>query len=375
MAHSSAVAGCLRRSISLIGSGSGAPPAAHRRSRSTSSSKDAAVPCSPPRAKLPPPPSSSASETRGPRPSAGAGLPRIFYFSCVSFLAVLLYAFEWRSGSSLEGSASEDIGASLREASSFWGPTSANIDWCERNYVISKYFIAEFWNTLSNFGFCIIGLLSFALAYREGFEPRFLLAHLLMVTIGVGSGLFHMTLQFRYQMLDELPMFYVVVLYLYLLERPAAHAARRRAAAGLAVYAVAWTVAAIWLTGRHPIAFQLHFVGMAALIVLRVHSRLPAWDDAAGRAVLHRAIGSGLAGVACWACDRLCCERIHATLPVNPQLHACWHLLMALHLVHLNAFLVLELARADGTLVSIAHALPAFPYVRIAPAARAPSPC
>lgn len=31
----------------------------------------------------------------------------------------------------------------------YWGPPTATIDWCEDNYIHSFY-IAEFWNTVSN---------------------------------------------------------------------------------------------------------------------------------------------------------------------------------------------------------------------------------
>jgi dihydroceramidase len=31
----------------------------------------------------------------------------------------------------------------------YWGARTSTLDWCEENYIVS-YFIAEFWNTLTN---------------------------------------------------------------------------------------------------------------------------------------------------------------------------------------------------------------------------------
>ncbi len=43
-------------------------------------------------------------------------------------------------------------------------------------------------------------------SYRQNFETRFVVSYLALLVIGVGSWLFHMTLRYDAQLLDEIPM-------------------------------------------------------------------------------------------------------------------------------------------------------------------------
>ena len=47
----------------------------------------------------------------------------------------------------------------------YWGNTTSTIDFCERNYDTTQY-IAEFWNTLSSFIFCVTGIIGIIIVYR-----------------------------------------------------------------------------------------------------------------------------------------------------------------------------------------------------------------
>ncbi|CCH62657.1 hypothetical protein TBLA_0H03760 [Henningerozyma blattae CBS 6284] len=91
--------------------------------------------------------------------------------------------------------------------SGYWGPVTSTIDWCEENYVISP-FIAEWSNTLTNAMFLLTALYTTWTAYRDRLEKRFIYIGLGFALVGVGSWWFHMTLQYKYQLLDELPMWY-----------------------------------------------------------------------------------------------------------------------------------------------------------------------
>ncbi len=90
-------------------------------------------------------------------------------------------------------------------ASGFWGEVTSSVDWCERNYVVTPY-IAEFWNTISNILIFLGGVYGLYRARKSKLETRFYVLFFLIAVIGLGSALFHGTLQHNAQQLDETPM-------------------------------------------------------------------------------------------------------------------------------------------------------------------------
>ena len=68
------------------------------------------------------------------------------------------------------------------------------------------YYIAEFWNTVTNLSMIIPPLKGIYEVYRQKFESRFVLLYACLLVTGIGSWMFHMTLLFEMQLLDELPM-------------------------------------------------------------------------------------------------------------------------------------------------------------------------
>ncbi|OSD03320.1 aPHC-domain-containing protein [Trametes coccinea BRFM310] len=90
----------------------------------------------------------------------------------------------------------------------FWGPVTATLDWCEANYQFSRY-IAEAANTFSNV--YTIGLAVYGAFYavHAKLPPRYLVGWMGFALVGIGSFIFHATLLFEAQLMDELPMVYV----------------------------------------------------------------------------------------------------------------------------------------------------------------------
>ncbi|KAF4144984.1 Ceramidase [Phytophthora infestans] len=79
----------------------------------------------------------------------------------------------------------------------YWGPPTSTIDWCELNYEHSFY-IAEFWNTISNSLFVLLGLYGLYRSIKMGFEPRFHLQFIGVMVTGFGSAMLHGRLCMHY---------------------------------------------------------------------------------------------------------------------------------------------------------------------------------
>ncbi|RHY83864.1 hypothetical protein DYB37_003615 [Aphanomyces astaci] len=90
------------------------------------------------------------------------------------------------------------------DAVGFWSPATAAINWCEVDYE-SSYYVAEFWNTLTNAAYVAVGLCAIsrnrkAKQEAHGYSRR---AAVCCCLTGVFSGLFHATLWMSFQRLDE----------------------------------------------------------------------------------------------------------------------------------------------------------------------------
>ncbi|CAK9439874.1 uncharacterized protein LODBEIA_P39740 [Lodderomyces beijingensis] len=96
------------------------------------------------------------------------------------------------------------------QAVGYWGKPSSTIDWCELNYAVTPY-IAEAVNTVTNGAFMSLAVFAIFSAYSNKLELRFIVTAMGFLLVGIGSWLFHMTLRYEYQLLDELPMLYATI--------------------------------------------------------------------------------------------------------------------------------------------------------------------
>uniref|UniRef100_A0A672ND71 Alkaline ceramidase n=1 Tax=Sinocyclocheilus grahami TaxID=75366 RepID=A0A672ND71_SINGR len=96
----------------------------------------------------------------------------------------------------------------------YWGTPTSTLDWCEENYVVS-YYIAEFWNTVSNLIMILPPIYGAIQTCKDGLEVRYVWSFLGLAAVGIGSWSFHMTLQYEMQLLDELPMIYSCCVFFY----------------------------------------------------------------------------------------------------------------------------------------------------------------
>jgi len=96
---------------------------------------------------------------------------------------------------------------------------NSTIDWCEANYIVTPL-IAEFWNTVSGLAIILSGYLfkrnqlNHTLSNSKQAITRLKNVSTLLYFVGVGTMLFHGTLLYPFQLLDELPMIMVSLEYI-----------------------------------------------------------------------------------------------------------------------------------------------------------------
>jgi len=207
----------------------------------------------------------------------------------------------------------------------------ASVDWCEPNYVHSLY-VAEWYNTLSSIPIALLGLLALGWGLRGAIrkDPRFAFGGLIVAVVGLGSVAFHGTLLRLSQALDELPMIYSGLTFLYVVRwrRDGAASARRWWQVGLLAYAAAFTVAYFVLPQYFIFFIITYAVAVTAIVVQSARISWGAEADPLRQRLLTLAAGAYVGGVALlWVPE-------HILLPCDHwiqgfQLHAWFHLTSA----------------------------------------------
>jgi dihydroceramidase len=93
----------------------------------------------------------------------------------------------------------------------YWAPITSTLDWCEENYYATRY-SAEIVNTLTNLLFIYLAYRGITNCLQQSHERIFLLTFIGYLIVGSGSFLFHTTLKYPMQLVDELSMIYTTCL-------------------------------------------------------------------------------------------------------------------------------------------------------------------
>lgn len=217
----------------------------------------------------------------------------------------------------------------MAPAAGYWGPPTSTLDWCEENY-ISTLYIAEFWNTISS-GFMVLApLLMVGVGVREGHDRRFLLSFLAVAVVGIGSWLFHMTLLYSMQLMDELPMIWggCFATYSFYMMRKKEEEENKAVRAGMVAYGVLVTL--VYIVTNMPVFHEVAFgVLIIATLVLSIQAMksMSCHVTLVGASVFCHLFGFLLWNIDNWNCATL--KSMRATLGGRSgpllQLHAYWH--------------------------------------------------
>ncbi|KFY73124.1 hypothetical protein V499_06768 [Pseudogymnoascus sp. VKM F-103] len=96
----------------------------------------------------------------------------------------------------------------------FWYPQTSTINWCEEDYYATIY-AAEIVNTLTNLLFMYLGIKGVRNCLKHGHDTVFMITFLGYLAVGTGSFMFHSTLKYPWQLVDELSMIYTTCLMCY----------------------------------------------------------------------------------------------------------------------------------------------------------------
>ncbi|KAJ1933063.1 hypothetical protein FBU59_006162, partial [Linderina macrospora] len=198
-----------------------------------------------------------------------------------------------------------------------------------------------------------------------------LLGHSITV-VGVGSLLFHATLKYPMQMLDELPMLWSVAISSYLAITTQFQVNRVKFLWALAL----WTLFVSGLTalssGRLQfLLFQTSF-NLLTLVVAYMAYRAKKDLEKAGLPEITRLFRDGikwyLVAAIVWLTDTNFCPYIdgrteQSLLPLNLQLHAWWHILVSLGLIYLFTMFMAHYCLVNHIAINYRLVGGVFPYI------------
>lgn len=244
----------------------------------------------------------------------------------------------------------------------FWGNVTSTIDWCEENYVVSSYF-AEWSNTLSNLTYFTTALYATYCAHRNRLEFRYVLIGIGFAVVGLGSWLFHMSLKYRFQLLNELPMIYATTIPTwsmvceYYESKHRDHGSKKFSsrlqwAVGLTLSLILTIVTVVYIIYRNPLIHEFAYAFFTGLVVI-----IAGWlnfkyvKEARAKSNITYCMGLGIvifaAGFLSWQLDIHFCSfwvhvrRSYLQLPLGifMELHGWWHVLTGLGVYYYVIFL------------------------------------
>ncbi|XP_033761014.1 alkaline ceramidase 3-like [Pecten maximus] len=214
----------------------------------------------------------------------------------------------------------------------YWGKQTATIDWCEENYRITPY-IAEFWNTITNFIFIIPTFSVLAIAITQNHENRYKWCHIGVTSVGFGSWCFHMTLLYSMQLLDELPMIYSSCFLLYCQLETTSPENHHNRPLQIFFIVISVLITVIYVSTKYVLFFQACYgIMVISMVVITVRIIMTLRHS---RKLYIASLATYVMGVIVWILDQHLCGQLKVVrsdvmprmLSPVTELHAWWHLL------------------------------------------------
>ncbi|KAK8156081.1 alkaline ceramidase [Phyllosticta citrichinensis] len=149
----------------------------------------------------------------------------------------------------------------------YWSPVTSTLNWCEEDYYATIY-SAEIVNTLTNVLFMYLAVKGITNCLANDHDRIFLVTFAGYLLVGTGSFLFHATLKYPMQLVDELSMIYTTCLMFY---ATFSYGKTRRYAVVLGLFLVAL---AAFITGYYhylqdPAFHQNMYALLTAIVLFR----------------------------------------------------------------------------------------------------------
>ncbi|VEU19808.1 DEKNAAC100842 [Brettanomyces naardenensis] len=235
-------------------------------------------------------------------------------------------------------------------AEGFWGPPTSTIDWCEENYVISSY-AAEIINTVTNLIYVYFAFNLLLSTIRNKHGPIFLVVSLGLFIVGVGSWLFHATLWYEFQLLDELPMVYFTwIPFAYVLTVEVENrTAKYLIYLGVVSSMILFTIIYMFIY-QNPVLHEVIYGCLNLVLIYRTIVLTNRYvTDKAFKRFMFRLLLFSLSEVSlaflAWNLDTVYCSSlielrrlVGLPLGIFLELHGLWHILVGLGIHHFILF-------------------------------------
>jgi dihydroceramidase len=222
---------------------------------------------------------------------------------------------------------------------SLFNSKPSTVDWCEKNHIVLP-FIAEFWNSMSSLCLMYAG-------YRGYLATKDLngsVIYLIFVAVGLGSVLFHSVLSVETQMLDEIPMIFLLaqlilnigqhanVYTIGMVYTYAIFASKRMYNAAMNDMFLNLRMERIQF---YLFQFSVIFISLGLFLSVTMMKK-----NNIERELYAKGCSIFLVGWGCWLCDYFFCENIQWM-----NLHAWWHLFSAISVYQLSLLSILRASK------------------------------